>query len=838
MDTRREFLKKAALLAGSAGIWDSLPESIQKAMAIAPAPGSTYLDAEHVVILMQENRSFDHTYGTLQGVRGFNDPRAVTLPNKNKVWFQSNPAGETYAPFRLNLRDTKATWMSSLPHSWANQVDARNGGKYDRWLEAKPSGRKEYAHMPLTMGYYDREDIPFYYALADAFTVCDQHFCSSLTGTTPNRLYLWSGTVREKHAMDVKARVRNEDTDYDKLASWPTFPERLEDNGISWRIYQNEINLSTGFVGDEDGWLANFSDNPIEWFEQYNVRFSANYQKFRAESLRTLPGEIKALEQQITTLSESSKEGISARRTLKQKTALLNELTDEGDQYTADKFEKLSARAKALHQKAFTTNENDPHYRQLDRLTYQDGDVTRNVAIPKGDVLHQFRADVESGKLPTVSWLVAPENFSDHPSAPWYGAWYLSEILDILTKNPDVWKKTIFLLTYDENDGYFDHVPPFVAPHPNRPETGHVSKGIDTQSEHVDMAQELKRNVANPKKDARESPIGLGYRVPMVVASPWSRGGYVNSEVFDHTSVLQFLEGFLSQKTKKPIKETNISDWRRTVCGDLTSVFRPYNGEKYALPTSVQRNTFIEGVHKAQFKEAPSNFRALSKAEVEQLNQSTKSPLMVQQEKGIRPSCALPYQLWADGNLETNNRQFRISLGANKDRFGKATAGAPFTVYNMADHSVRDYAVSPGDVLSDTWPVSPDATYHFRVYGPNGFFREFSGKAVHPYLTLRCIDNRPEKLKTAQLTVQFISQGEKPWKIQLIDNAYKQGTKQLTHSGKSGKPVTFDMDLKNSHGWYDFSVRVEGDTLFEQRYAGRIETGSSSFSDPLMGGLV
>ncbi len=76
-----------------------LPASIARAMAINPAPGSTWRDAEHVVFLMQENRSFDHTYGSLQGVRGFNDPRAITLPNKNKVWLQTNAAGETYAPF-------------------------------------------------------------------------------------------------------------------------------------------------------------------------------------------------------------------------------------------------------------------------------------------------------------------------------------------------------------------------------------------------------------------------------------------------------------------------------------------------------------------------------------------------------------------------------------------------------------------------------------------------------------------------------------------------------------------------------------------------------------------
>ena len=87
MDTRREFIKKAAFLAGAAGLSGVLPASIQKAMAINAEPGSTYMDAEHIVILMQENRSFDHCFGTLKGVRGFNDPRAIDLPNKNKVCF-------------------------------------------------------------------------------------------------------------------------------------------------------------------------------------------------------------------------------------------------------------------------------------------------------------------------------------------------------------------------------------------------------------------------------------------------------------------------------------------------------------------------------------------------------------------------------------------------------------------------------------------------------------------------------------------------------------------------------------------------------------------------------
>jgi phospholipase C len=152
MDDRREFLKKAALLSGGAGMMSMLPAAIAKALAIDPLKGSTYLDAEHIVFLMQENRSFDHAYGSLQGVRGFNDPRAIQLPNKNKVWLQSTKEGDTYAPFHLDIKNTKSTWMSSLPHSWSNQVDARNNGKYDKWLDSKHSGNEKYRDMPLTLG--------------------------------------------------------------------------------------------------------------------------------------------------------------------------------------------------------------------------------------------------------------------------------------------------------------------------------------------------------------------------------------------------------------------------------------------------------------------------------------------------------------------------------------------------------------------------------------------------------------------------------------------------------------------------------------------------------------
>ena len=781
-NTRREFLKKAALLSGGAGLAGVLPASIQRALAIAPAKDSTYLDAEHVVFLMQENRSFDHSFGCLKGVRGFNDPRAISLPNQNPVWLQSNKEGQTYGPWHLDIHESKATWMSGLPHSWENQVDARNNGKHDQWLEAKKSGNKAYADMPLTLGYYNRQDLPFYYALADAFTICDQYFSSSLTGTTPNRLFFWTGTNRATPEASARAHVRNTEVDYHKKVDWKTFPERMEEAGVSWRIYQNELSLPSGFKGEEDSWLSNFTDNPLEWFEQYHVEKQAN---------------------------------------------------------------ELNDKDRSLHEKAFTTNRNDPHYRELETLQYRDGDTLRSLQVPKGDVLHQFRQDVLQKKLPTVSWLVAPEKFSDHPSAPWYGAWYVSEVLDILTKDPEVWKKTIFIINYDENDGIFDHVPPFVAPHPQKPDTGFVSSGLDTTADYVYMNEELRYNTSG---NARESPVGLGYRVPMIVASPWSRGGWVNSQVFDHTSCLQLLEHFLTHKGHT-IREDNISSWRRAVCGDLRSVFRPYKGEKISLPLPLKRNNVLADIHKAQFREVPTGFHRFSPAETRVIQQSGFSSLLPEQEKGTKPSCVLPYELNVEGKLLPDSKELAIQMEAANTLFGAAAAGAPFNVYAPGMHMKADrtgfeacrnwsFAVKAGASITARWPVAlfENSRYHLRLYGPNGFYREYQGTTADPAIEMKCSYHQEGK-SAGVISLYLTNTAAQPCTVHIKHYAYahKAVTQVLAPAGQPGNKQVITIQRIHKAHWYDFVVLAEGYPHFERRYAGRMETGEAGVSDPVMG---
>ncbi len=867
MDTRREFVKKAMLLSGVFGWEGFFPESIARAAAIDPAPGSTYADAEHIVILMQENRSFDHCFGTLKGVRGFNDPRYVRLPNGNPVWLQSSAEGQTYVPFRFDIHGTNITWMGSTPHGRHDQVDANNEGKYDRWIDAKRVKRKGAEDMPMTMGYYTREDVPFNYALADAFTICDQNHCSVMSSTWPNRNYLWSGTIREEPNIDAKAYARNSIPWGE--ARWTTFPELLEKHGVSWRVYQNEITTVGGFVGAERGWLSNFGCNPLEYQAQFNVRFSENYVSGLSRTVDTLKTEIAELEQALerplpppgdTPQSKSAhdrakKAQAKAKAALAKKKEVLAGKEAEKEQWTPEAFAKLSERDRNLFEKAFVINKDDPDFRSLVTLSYESDGQKREVQIPKGDIFHQFRKDVSDGKLPSVSWIVGPGNFSDHPSSPWYGSWYVSEVIDILTKNPEVWKKTVFILTYDENDGYFDHIPPYVAPDPKRPETGKCSPGIDSGAEYIRIENEIRDGL--PEKSARSGGIGLGYRVPMIIASPWSRGGRVCSQVFDHTSVIRFVQDWLEKSKGKQVKGDHITPWRKTVCGDLTAAFRPFDPEGSTQLSPLEREPFIKGIYDAQFKPIPTNWQSLTR---EQITETSKdplgSPLLPKQEPGVKPSCALPYQLYGDVRLSKDEKNLTLQMEARNEIFGDRSAGSPFNLYLPGKHPVsapdgkgtiqdyvgsRTYAVVAGGKLEDSFPLSyfENGRYHLRLHGPNGFYREHQGGEDDPKLRIQCDYQRVKgalSKATGHVVLNLENTSSEAVEITIADQSY--GAAPITRSLVAGEKASLIVDTSAVQGWYDFTLSVKGFDRFARRFSGRVETGADSISDPLMGRVV
>jgi phospholipase C len=231
--TRRRLLGSAARLAALTAASTLLPPSLRRALA-QEAPRGSLRDIKHIVLLMQENRSFDHYFGTMAGVRGFDDPDAAILSNGRSVFHQPDPENPKgyLLPFHLDTRKTNAQKYPSTNHSFLVQHASWNGGKMDNWLPAHR--RAEGARAPCVMGYHKREDIPFQFALAEAFTICDHYFCSVMGPTWPNRLYWMTGMIDPDghHGGPV---IRNKAVEGG--FRWTSYAERLEKAGVSWKIY-------------------------------------------------------------------------------------------------------------------------------------------------------------------------------------------------------------------------------------------------------------------------------------------------------------------------------------------------------------------------------------------------------------------------------------------------------------------------------------------------------------------------------------------------------------------------------------------------------------------------
>ena len=681
---RREFLK--LLTAGAAA--GLFPASIARALAI-PANSQTgsINDVGHIVFLMQENRAFDHYFGTLQGVRGFGDPRAVKLPTGKSVFYQpdANNADGYVLPFRPNASNLGSKYLADLPHDWNSTHATWDGGTYDQWVPNKGED---------CMAYYTRNDIPFHYALADAFTICDAYHCSVLGPTDPNRYHMWTGWLGNDGSGGGPV-IDNAELGY----GWSTYPERLENAGISWKVYQdigNGLDAADFWGFTNNAFIGNYGDNSLLYFFQYQNAPAGG------------------------PLANGAKTG-----------------TD----------------------------------------------------ISQGGTLFDILAqDVLNNRLPQVSWVVAPEAYTEHGNwPPNFGAWYISQILDALTANPAVWSKTVLFYMHDENDGFFDHI---VPPTPPRSRT----EGIST----VGTTNELFTGTSSyPASRYTPGPYGLGVRVPMIVVSPWSKGGWVNSELFDHTSLIRFIE------RRFGIIEPNITPWRRAVVGDLTSAFdfTSPNNAVVALPDTSSYQPSNKNRHPS-YVPSPPSMQALP-----------------QQEPGTRPARALPYELQVDGQVSASGVQlfFRNT--------GKAAA-----VFQVRPGDGKTgpwtYTVGAGDTASDGFGTS-GGSYHFRVYGPNGFLRTFAGRVDAGSANL-AVNNIYDK-KSGAIAVMIQNLSSSATNVSVLD-AYSGQTQ--TYLLQPQQTVTYANPLRASFGWYDLTVSVGSDPSFERQLAGHVETGSPSVTDP------
>lgn len=424
--SRRGFLGAGLALGAGAALHPmlrNLPDLSVPGLALQGGTPGALNDIDHVVLMMQENRSFDHYFGALRGVRGFGDKQ------NRDAFEQIDREKKSHFPFHIDVKKTGGGCTTDPDHTWYGQhLGVGSDGLMRGWLQTVRG-----TSAPAAMGYVDKRDIPYHYALAEEFTVCDNYYCSAQGPTDPNRGYFMSGTIDPDGL--AGGPILSSDSSRPPEYSWTTMPERLEAMGISWQVYSAPDSTF------EDG------DNTVIFFKQYHSNPTLN--------------------------------------------------------------------AKALVP------------------TYDD-----------------FLRDAAAGNLPQVSWLISPVGILEHPlqSTPQHGQLSFEKVFDAVTANEAAWEKTALIISYDENGGYFDHVPPPL------PEPGEPGKFI----------------TVSPLPDATSDvagPIGLGPRVPTMVVSPFSRGGFVSSDVFDHTSTLRFLEARFG------VEVPNLSTWRRETCGDLTTAF-------------------------------------------------------------------------------------------------------------------------------------------------------------------------------------------------------------------------------------------------------------------------
>ncbi len=255
--TRRRLLGSAAGLAALSAASALMPPNVRRALAEPGPKGGSLRDIKHWVLLMQENRSFDHYFGTLAGVRGFDDAEAMKLADGRSVFYQpdeKNPRGYLL-PFHLNTRTTNAQRMPSTSHAWDVQHAAWNSGQMNNWLPAHRAA-DHHNHAPYVMGYFKREDIPFHFALAEAFTICDSYHSSVMGPTWPNRMYWMTGTIDPDGRGGGPVIVNKVPPGGFR---WTTYAERLEKAGVSWKVYQQEDNYGCNMLEN----FATFQNAPI-----------------------------------------------------------------------------------------------------------------------------------------------------------------------------------------------------------------------------------------------------------------------------------------------------------------------------------------------------------------------------------------------------------------------------------------------------------------------------------------------------------------------------------------------------------------------------------------------
>ncbi|GAB3879372.1 hypothetical protein GCM10027612_05040 [Microbispora bryophytorum subsp. camponoti] len=407
------------------------------------------------------------------------------------------------------------------------------------------------------------------------------------------------------------------------------------------------------------------------------------------------------------------------------------------------------------------------------------------------------------GTLPQVNWVVNNQFFSEHPvTAPSNGAYFLRGVLEALNADPDVFNSTLVIVNYDENDGQFDHVPPPV------PAPGEADEFVSGTMAAYGVTEPL--------------PVGLGFRVPLILISPWTRGGWVTSEVSDHTSVIQFIEKWTSA-LGRPAVSPNISDWRRKVCGDLTTAF-DFEKPVYGMPDLPETGPLIP---ETRYTPLPGD------------------NTMPTQEEGTKRARPLPYQPNANLTGFTGGSSGAVANLTFSNEAPFVTKASHFSVYNnraglptLAQYPAAfpgQYTVAAKSTMSGTGAVgssADDTAYDITVTGPNRFLRRFVGDVTTAGkdLVVEADYYDGKSTKNPKLKLWLHNNGDTRVTFTITHNNYNSGKPQTVKVNAHGKEAWTVNPVKESDGWYDVTVTADNDEGWSQRFVGHLETGEASIT--------
>jgi phospholipase C len=565
--------------------------------------------------------------------------------------------------------------MSAPTMSYNCNINILNNGDVDGWNTARNAG--------YGMSYFNRSDLPYYYALGDSFTVGDQYFQSTFTATCPNREHLFAGS--NGLSVPDSGFCLLDDAEPAGM-TWETMGETLHKANVSWKLYQE---------------ADNFDDNGFQWFEAYK---------------KAKPGEY---------------------------------LYDQG--------------------------------------------MARSASF-----VDDFAKDVANDALPSVSWLVGPARLSEHATNhPADGEDLSARLLAILAKpeNAKVYAKTAFILNYDEGGQFYDHhwppTPPMSA-----------EDGASTVTTEGELTKKIEFRI--PKGH----PIGLGWRVPLMLISPWTRGDYVYSEVADHTSVVKFIEQRFN------VTCPNISPWRRAVTGNLLPAF-DFSAPDYTWPSLPDTSGNVNASKQQCDNNPPPAVPSVQH--------------MPGQESGTKKKRAVPSYAFAITDVTTASPKSTLSITIRHMGAGP-TAGA-FNIYDRGvglKRGPRKYTVESGKSLTGEWDLSSSkgGAYELHLHGPNGFVRQYMGDGSSAGLGVALSEG------TADVT--FALATSKATTFTVTDNAYGSGGpwKVEVVAGGTGSQV---VSISGSGHWYDVTVTSSSHPGFARRFMGHVEVaGTTTTSDPAM----